>query len=500
MPKNTAARPHPGESRVTTAPNAPAADPRRWVALAVIAVSTLMVVLDSTIVTIALPHAQADLGISNADRQWAVTAYALAFGGLLLLGGRIADFAGRKRVFLISALGFAAASALGGLAVDPAMLFGARALQGAFAALLAPAGLSLLVVTFTNPKELAKAFGVYAAVQGVGGAIGLILGGVLTEYVSWRWTLLVNVPIAVAAFLAALPTLRESRAPGSRRYDIPGALLVTSGLAALVYGFTLAAEGTGWSAPSTLGLLGAGVALLAAFVVVETRSASPLLPLRVVLDRNRGGALLASVLIFGGLFGMLFFLTYYFQVNLDYSPIRAGLAFLPFSLGLITTAALASSLLPRFGPKPLLVAGATLATLGTFWLTSLNESSSYVGSVLPIELVISIGVGIALVPLSSVAMHGIDPEDAGVGAAMLNVSQQVGGALGTAVLNTIYVSAYAGFLATNPGTAEGSLAPYLEGYRTAFTLSAILMAAALIVLILLVNARRSADPVAVPEG
>jgi EmrB/QacA subfamily drug resistance transporter len=454
-----------------------------------------MVVLDSSIVTIALPQAQADLGISNADRQWAVTAYALAFGGLLLLGGRMADFAGRKRIFLIGALGFAAASALGGLAVDPAMLFGARALQGAFAALLAPAGLSLLVVTFTNPKELAKAFGVYAAVQGVGGAIGLILGGVLTEYVSWRWTLLVNVPIAAAVFFAAMPSLRESRAPGQPRYDIPGALLVTGGLAALVYGFTLAAtEGLGWAAPSTLALLTAGTALLAAFTVVEVRSASPLLPLRVVLDRNRGGALLGSVLIFSGLFGMLFFLTYYFQVNLGYSPVQAGLAFLPFSFGLISTAALASALLPRFGPKPLLVAGAALATLGTLWLTTLDESSSYAGSVLPMELLISIGVGIALVPLSAVAMHGIAPQDAGVGAALLNVSQQVGGALGTAVLNTVYVSAFAGYLASNPGTAEGSPAPYLEGYRTAFTVSAILMAAALGVLMLFVNAARGDDP------
>ena len=256
----------------------------------VIAAATLMVVLDASIVNLALPPAQAGLGISDADRHWVLTAYTLAFGGLLLLGGRVADFVGRRRVFLIGLVGFAGASALGGAAQNAAMLFAARGLQGVFAALLAPAALSLIAVTFVEPAERAKAFGVYGAVAGAGGALGLILGGVLTEYGSWRWCLLVNVPIAVAVVMAAMPTVRESRSDGDRRYDLPGAVLATGSLVALVAAFTQAArEGAGWLAAPTLGLLGLGLVLLVAFVVAEARTASPLLPLRVVLDRNRGG-------------------------------------------------------------------------------------------------------------------------------------------------------------------------------------------------------------------
>ncbi len=306
---------------------------------AVIAIAQLMVVLDASIVTIALPRAQEDLGISDADRQWVITAYTLAFGGLLLLGGRIADFVGRKRIFLIGLLGFAAASALGGAAQNEAMLFGARALQGAFAALLAPAALSLITVTFTAPRERAKAFGVYGAISGGGAAIGLILGGVLTEYASWRWCLFVNVPIAIAAALAALPTVHESRAEGDRHYDVPGAVLVTGGLVALVYGFTEAAKtGVGWLSAQTLSLLAVAAVLLIGFVMVERRTAHPLLPLPIVTDRNRGGSFLASLLVGAGLFAMFLFLTYYFQINLGYSPLKSGFAFLPFSVGIIVTA------------------------------------------------------------------------------------------------------------------------------------------------------------------
>lgn len=482
------------ESSETRSPAAPP-DPRRWAALAVIAVSTLMVVLDNSIVTIALPQAQAELGIADADRQWVVTAYALAFGGLLLLGGRIGDFAGRKRVFLIGLIGFAAASALGGLAWDPSMLLAARAIQGVFAALLAPAGLSLLVVTFSEPKERAKAFGVYGAVQGAGGAIGLILGGVLTQYVDWRWCLLVNVPIAVVVLLAAIPSLRESRADGDRHYDVPGAILITASLTTLVYAFTLAATAdVGWLAPITLVLLFAGVALLIAFVIVEARTSHPLLPLRVVLDRNRGGALLAAFLIFGGMFGMFLFLTYYFQVNLGYTPLQAGLAFLPFSGGIILTSTLAASLLPRFGAKPLLVVGATLGAIGLLLLTMLSPQSTYADGVLPTLIIMSIGLGMAFVPLSVLALHGVAPHDAGVASAMVNVSQQVGGALGTALLNTVFLSAFAGYLATNPGMAAHSLSPYLEGYHAAFGVSAGLIVAALIVIVLLVKPRKSVAP------
>ena len=309
-----------------------------------------MIVLDASVVTIALPSAQKALHISVANRQWALTAYTLAFGGLLLIGGRVADFMGRKRMFIISLLGFAGASALGGLAQNSAMLFGARALQGAFAAIMAPASLSLLTVTFTEPRERARAFGVYGAIAGGGAAIGLVLGGLLTEYASWRWTLLINVPIAILAAFAATRFVNESKVEGESRYDIPGALTSTLGLLSLVYGFTRA-ETDGWASPITLSFLGAGIVFLVAFVLIERRSSIPLLPLRVVLDRNRGGSFLASLLVGIALFGTFLFLTYYMQAVLGYSALKTGFAFLPFSAGIIFSATLASSLLPRIGPE-----------------------------------------------------------------------------------------------------------------------------------------------------
>jgi EmrB/QacA subfamily drug resistance transporter len=473
---------------------------RRWLALAVIAVAQLMVVLDASIVTIALPHAQADLGITNADRQWVITAYTLAFGGLLLLGGRIADFVGRKRVFLIGLIGFAGASALGGAAQNGGMLFGARALQGAFAAVLAPAALSLITVTFTEARERAKAFGVYGAISGGGAAIGLILGGVLTEYASWRWCLLVNVPIAVATALAAIPTVHESRASGNRHFDIPGAVLVTGGLVVLVYGFTEAAKpGVGWTAAPTLRLLAAAAVLLVAFVVVEARTLHPLLPLRVVLDRNRGGSFAASLLVGAGLFAMFLFLTYYFQINLQYTPLKSGFAFLPFSGGIIVAAGLASALLPRVGPKPLMLAGMILATAGLFYLTRLDAHSSWLTDVLPSEIVMSVGLALVFVPLSSVALFGIDARDAGVASAMLNTTQQIGGSLGTALLNTLYASAVTSYLTSHalPGAGGATaltLAAYLHGYRVAFFVGACLLAAALLVVALLITAKRDELP------
>jgi EmrB/QacA subfamily drug resistance transporter len=469
-------------------------DPRRWLALAVIAIAQLMVVLDASIVNIALPRAQVDLGISDADRQWVITAYTLAFGGLLLLGGRIADFVGRKRIFLIGLIGFAAASALGGIAQNEAMLFGARALQGAFAALLAPAALSLITVTFTEPRERAKAFGVYGAIAGGGAAIGLILGGVLTEYASWRWCLLVNVPIAIAAALAAIPTVKESRAEGDRHYDIPGAVLVTGGLVALVYGFTEAAKpNVGWLSTNTLGLLAIAAVMLVAFVVVEARTSHPLLPLRVVLDRNRGGSFLASLLVGAGLFAMFLFLTYYFQINLGYSPLKSGFAFLPFSVGIIGAAGLASALLPRTGPKVLMLTGLGMATVGLFYLTQLGPDSSWLTHVLPAELVMSIGLALVFVPLSSLALFGVAPRDAGVASAMLNTTQQIGGALGTALLNTLYASAVAGYLTHHAAAGGGSafqLEAYLHGYRVSFVIGGFLLVAALIVVAVFINAKR----------
>jgi EmrB/QacA subfamily drug resistance transporter len=463
---------------------------RRWWALAVIAIAQLMVVLDGTVVTIALPSAQRDLGISNADRQWVITAYTVAFGGLLLLGGRIADYTGRKRMFLVGLLGFAAASALGGAAQNGATLFGARAAQGAFAALLAPAALSLITVTFTEVKDRSRAFAVYGAVSGGGAAIGLILGGALTEYASWRWCLYINVPIAIVAFIAGTILVTESKSARGSSYDIPGAILGTAGLVALVYGFTQAAKtGVGWLSVEVIGcLVGAGI-LLAAFVLVELRSASPLLPMRVVLDRNRGGSYLASLLVFAGLFAMFLFLSYYFQYNLGWSALKSGIAFLPFSAGIIVTSGVVSALLPRTGPKPLMLIGLALATFGLVSFTFISDTSSWVTHVLPGELLMSVGLALVLVPLSSLALTGVNYDDAGVASAVLNSTQQIGGSLGTALLNTFYASAVASYVVAHhlPPSAFNPPAA-IHGYHVAFWIGVGLIAAAFVAILVLVTA------------
>jgi EmrB/QacA subfamily drug resistance transporter len=472
-------------------------DPRRWLALAVIGLSQLMVILDASIVTIALPSAQRDLGISDADRQWIVTAYTLAFGGLLLLGGRIADFAGRKRTLLIGLGGFAFASALGGLAGSAELLFAARALQGAFGALLAPAALSLITTTFTEPKERARAFGVFGAIAGGGAAIGLVLGGILTEYASWRWCLGVNVPIAIIAILAAIPIVKESKAQGSTKYDVPGAVLSTAGLVSLVYGFTEAAKpDVGWSAPSTIGFLAGAVVLLAAFVVWERRTPTPLLPLRIALDRNRGGSYLVFLLVGAGLFAMFLFLTFYFQAVLHYSPLRAATAFLPFSGGIILGAGVVSQLLPKLGPKPLMVTGLTMALAGMLWLTQIQADTSYVSHVLPAQILMSLGLAGVFVPASSTALVGIDPHDAGVGSALLNTTQQIGGSLGTALLNTLYAGAVTSYLVAHAGSDPrlAQVAALMHGYRVAFFWGAVLLAAALVVALVFINAKKDDLP------
>src|SRR3954449_1139630 len=386
-------------------------DPGRWWALVVLAAAQLMIILDASIVNIALPSAQADLDISNANRQWMVTAYTLAFGSLLLLGGRIADYTGRKRTFIIGLLGFAGASALGGFAPNQELLFAARALQGAFAALMAPSALSIVTVTFTDPKERAKAFGVFGALAGGGAAIGLIVGGVLTEYASWRWCLGVNVPVALIVAVAAVPLVHESKAHGDTRYDVPGVLLATAGLFSLVYGFTEAARAKnpddprstavrGWGDPTTLTFLVVAVVLLVAFVAWESRSRNPLLPLRIVLDRNRGGSYLLFLFVGAGLFAMFLFLTYYFQLNLGYSPVQSGFAFLPFSIGIIVGAGIVAQLLPRLGPKPIMLPGLLMAVAGMLWLTQIGVDSSYLTHVLPSELLLSIGLAGVFIPAS----------------------------------------------------------------------------------------------------
>jgi EmrB/QacA subfamily drug resistance transporter len=485
-------------------------DPRRWWALAVLAAAQLMIVLDASIVNIALPSAQEDLGISNANRQWMVTAYTLAFGSLLLLGGRIADYTGRKRTFVIGLLGFAGASALGGIAPSQELLFAARGLQGAFAALMAPAALSIVTVTFTDPKERAKAFGVFGALAGGGAAIGLIVGGVLTEYASWRWCLGVNVPVALIVAGLALPLVHESKAHGDTRYDVPGVLLATLGLFSLVYGFTEAARAKhpdiqgdtsvlGWTAPTTLAFLAAAVVLLVGFVWWETRAKNPMLPLRVVLDRNRGGSYLTFLLVGAGLFAMFLFLTYYFQINLGYSPLKAGFAFLPFSVGIILTAGVVAQLLPRFGPRPIMVPGLVMAIAGMLLLTQIGPDTSYWTHVFPAEVLMSVGLAGVFIPASSTALIGVGHHDAGVASAVLNTSQQIGGSLGTALLNTLFAGAVTAYLTDNPITdpakaeAIGNSA-LIHGYHVAFFWGAVLLAAALVTTLVFVNAKKEDVP------
>lgn len=444
-----------------------------------------MIVLDASIVNIALPSIQQDLGITDADRQWAVTAYTLAFGSLLLLGGRIADYAGRKRMFIVGLIGFAGASALGGVAVNAQMLFAARGLQGVFAALLAPAALSLITVTFTDSKERAKAFGVYGAISGGGAAIGLVLGGILTEYASWHWCLLVNVPIAVIAVLLAIPFVNESMASGSTKYDIPGAITGTLGLFCLVFGITRA-ESSGWGGTSTLTFGTLAVLLLILFLFIESRSSHPLLPLRILLERNRGGAYLASFFVGVGLFSMFLFISYFFQIVLGYSPLTSGLLFLPFSAGVIISAGIASQLLPRFGPRWVTFTGFVMATAGMVLYLRLAADSTYVNGVLPSIILMSLGMGLVFVPLSAVALFGVSGNDAGVASAVLNTSQQIGGSIGVAFLNTLAASATAAYAVTN-GVELFDPNAQVAGYHVTFIWSAGILAVAGIIWVVLVR-------------
>lgn len=469
-------------------------DPNRWRTLFVVAIAQLMVVLDSSIVNIAIPSAKADLGITDANQQWVITAYTLAFGSLLLIGGRIGDFMGRKKIFLVGLAGFAAVSALGGIAANQEQLFAARALQGVFAALLAPAALAIISVTFTVPAERAKAFGVIGAISGGGAAIGLILGGALTEYFSWRWTLGVNVPIAVAAGLLAIKYVKESKASGDHSYDIPGVITATTGLFALTYGFHEAAT-KGWSSSLTISFLVAALVLLVAFVFIEAKVANPMMPLRVVTERNRGGSYLGSLIVGAGLFSMFLFLGLYLQIVLGYTPLKSGFAFLPFTAGIIVFAGVASQLLPKFGPKPLMVPGLIFAGIGLLMLTQITPETSYVSHVLPSLLIMSSGMALVFIPLTSTALHGVGNRDTGVASAMINTSQQVGGSLGTALLNTVAATAAVAHITANkevgitvPGLAE-KLYPYgmTHGYTVAFTVSAALLFAGAVVLFFFIN-------------
>ncbi|MFF4309038.1 MFS transporter [Streptomyces sp. 900105755] len=486
--------------RVGTEEAPPVASSKRWWILAVIAVAQLMVVLDATIVNIALPSAQADLGFSDGNRQWIVTAYALSFASLLLLGGRIADLFGRKTAFLIGVVGFAAVSALGGAANGFGMLVTARALQGAFGALLAPTALSLLNTTFTDARERARAFSVYGAIAGAGGAVGLLLGGVLTDTFDWRSTLYVNVAIAVVAFAGGMALLHNHRDAGNAKLDVPGTVLVAAGLFSLVYGFSNA-ESHDWGSPLTWGFLIAGVAFLAAFAWWQTKSAHPLLPLGILMDRNRGASLLAVLISAGGMFGVFLFLTYYLQLNLGFSPTKTGAAFLPMIGGLMVTAQIGTQVLvPRLGPKVVVPLGFAVSAAGMAWLTGIGVGSSYVSAVLPQLIITGLGLGLVMPAAMQLGTGGVTADEAGVASATVNAMQQVGGSIGTALLNTLAASAATDYLAGKDATSKLVQAQAtIESYTTAFWWSAGMFAVgAVIAFVLFRKGVPQQDPDAAP--
>jgi EmrB/QacA subfamily drug resistance transporter len=487
---------------------------RLGLALLVIATAQLMVVLDATIVNVALPHIQQALGFSGSGLEWVVNAYAVTFGGLLLLGGRTGDILGRRRVFISGLLLFSAASLLGGFATSQAWLLTARAVQGAGGAVIAPTALALITTNFPEGGERNRAFGVYAAMAGAGSAVGLLLGGVLTTYLSWRWCLFVNVPIGIVVAAAAPRVLAESpRRPG--KIDVAGAVTGTGGVALLVYGLSKATTGADgishWGDAQVLAALTASVVLLVSFVFIEMRSPHPLLPMRVLADRNRSGSYLIMLCVATGLFGLFFFLTLFIQTVLGYSAIRTGVAYLPFAVGVVVSSALASRLVPRFGPRPLIVVGAAMVAGGMFWFSRLTEHADYAGDLLGPQLVSSVGLGLVFVPLSLVSLHKVAEQDSGVASSLLNTAQQVGGAIGLAVLGTVAWTTVAGSVRTQAAHAAAAALPgapppasiynhaLAVGFARAFEVAAGLGLLALLIALATIRVRRQDLTGAVPE-
>jgi EmrB/QacA subfamily drug resistance transporter len=466
-----------------------------WWILIVIAGAQLMVVLDSTIMIIALPSAQRALGFSNTDRQWVITAYTLAFGGFLLLGGRISDMFGPKRTLMTGVVGFALASAVGGAAQTTLMLIGARGLQGLFGALLAPSVLSLLTSTFTDPRERGRAFGIYATIAIAGSAFGLILGGFLTQYVDWRWCLYVNLPIAGLVLFGAFTMIpkREGDIHGVR-LDVLGVVLGCGGLVSLVYG--LGEAGTsGWGATDVIVALVLAGVLLASFVVWQSKGPNPLLPLRVLRNRNRAGSFLTIMLSVTGMFGTFLFLTYLLQTIDHYSPLKTGIAFLPLlALNGLTATQLASRLMPHVRTRLLVVPGLLLSAVAAALFTTLTPESSYLTHVLPSELLLGIGLGLAIVPCISTATQNAEPKDVGVTAAMTNTSQQIGASIGTALLNTIAAAAALTYLASHARGHGVTAQATVHGYATASAWVAGIFVLAAVVAGVLINVHPGRQP------
>ena len=492
---NRRARALPAQVEVWPRPHAP----NRWAVLALLGTAQLMVVLDATIVNIALPSAQADLGFDAENRQWIITAYALAFGSLLLVGGKLGDLFGRKWTFIAGLIGFSVASALGGLAQSFGVLVGARALQGVFGALLAPSALSLLTVTFAGAPDRPKAFGIFGAIAGGGASVGLLLGGILTEALSWRWCLYVNLVIALPAAVVALRLLQNHADPARPKIDWPGVVAASSGLFALVYGFSNA-ESESWGAPLTLFCFAASAVLLTSFVFIERRADHPLLPMHIVWDRGRGGAYASIALAGSGVFGVFLFLTFYMQQTLGFSALKTGVAFLPMTAVIVVTSTtVQTKLLRRVGARQLITAGMTLGLLAMLFFTRLEPGSTYAGAVLPGLLVIGAGMGCIFAPAFGTATLGVQGTEAGVASAMVNTSQQVGGSIGTALLSTIFATAAADYATSHtpgPGLREAAA---VHGYTQAFWWAAGIFALGLLIALLVLPKHQGAPaPVAAP--
>lgn len=467
---------------MSSAPSRALAAPNRWAVLALLGVAQLMVVLDSTIVNIALPSAQRDLGFSTGNRQWIVTAYALAFGSLLLIGGKLGDLFGRRWTFIAGLIGFSVVSFIGGLAPSFGVLVVARALQGVFGALLAPSALGLLTITFADSPDRPKAFGIFAAVATAGASFGLLLGGALTDALSWRWCLYVNLVIAIPAVFVAWRLLDNERQPDPPRIDWLGVVLAGAGLFALVFGFS-EAETHAWQAPATIIALAAGVVLMIGFVLTERRVLQPLLPLHIVWDRARGGAFASIGIAGASIFGVFLFLTFFLQQNLHYSPLKTGIAFLPMTLMIFLVApTIQTKVLPLVGVRPIVMTGMTLGVLSMLlFFTRLDPSSTYAANVLPGLVLVGIGMPCIFAPSFATATLGVDRYEAGVASAMVNTCQQVGGAVGTAVLSTIFANSASNYRDGHEPSAGLANAAAVHGYTTAFTFSAVLFGIGLLV-------------------
>jgi EmrB/QacA subfamily drug resistance transporter len=469
---------------------------RRGVALAIVLGAQLMIILDMTVVNIALPSIARGLHFSAPSLSWVLSAYTLTFGGLLLLGGRAGDLLGRRRVFVAGILLFTAASLAGGLATSAPWLLAARAAQGAGGALASPAVLALITASFTEGRERTRAIGLYTAVSMGGASLGLVLGGLITQWVSWRWVLFINVPIGAAVVLAAPLFLSESRRQQGR-FDMAGALTSTVGMVSLVYAFIRAAS-SGWGDIQTLGAFAIAAVLLGLFLITESRARQPITPLRLFADRGRSGSYLARLLLVAGMFGMFFFLTQFVQDILGFSPLRAGVAFVPMTVSLFAVSRTAPWLMSRFGSKPLMVAGLLPVVAGMAWLSRLTPGTGYLSGILGPMLLMGAGMGMVLVPLTMASLAGVRQEDSGAASSMVNVTQQVGGSLGLAILVTVFGPASRDAARHHPAglaplaQAQAHQAAIVHGMASAFAVAAVFDVCALIVILALIGSWRQA--------